>query len=300
MRLPNTYRCATLFQYLRPASGTLEPVYTCVCHFRFSLAHEGSTHERITNLNMPSVQAMKRLSEEYDDWHRNIFTLGERPDQGSPWYQLVLEYLGPVSGKRILEVACGRGGFANVLQSLGATVCAVDFSAVALRIAQEKAHNGNMHYSKIAFSQADAHHLPFANGVFDFVISCETIEHLTDPSAALQEMSRVCKPGGLLYLTTPNYLNLMGLYLVYDAILRKDRHSPSTQPLDHRWLFLTVRRIVTRSGWKILKSDGTVHQVPFPGRNPMRLYFLERDPRLRRFLSPTAFHYFMLAMKRDT
>lgn len=241
-----------------------------------------------------------RLAEAYDRWHQNIFRSGESPDQDSPWYRLVLEYLVPVQGKRILEVACGRGGFSTVLESRGAIVCGADFSAAALRISQQKTSQGNVHSSRIMFSRADAHHLPFATSAFDLVISCETIEHLTDPPAALEEMARVCKSGGLLYLTTPNYLNLMGLYLIYDEILRKDRQSPMTQPLDHRWLFLKVRRIVARSGWKILKSDGTVHQLPFPGRSPIRLNFLERDPLLRRLLSPTAFHYFMLATKRET
>src|SRR5208282_3178420 len=120
----------------------------------------------------------------------------------SPWYRLVLEYLVPVQGKRILEVACGRGGFVRVLESRGATVWGADFSAVALRIARQKAIDDIIHSSRIALSQADAHRLPFANSAFDLVISCETIEHLADPSVALREMSRVCKPGGLLYLTT--------------------------------------------------------------------------------------------------
>ena len=238
------------------------------------------------------------LSEAYDAWHQNIFQHGESPDESSPWYQLVLEYLGPVVGKTVLEIASGRGGFSALLASRGATVFGADFSAAAIRIARQKVRTDDGHSARISFSQADAHHLPFADTVFDFVISCETIEHLTYPIAALREMARVCKPGGLLYLTTPNYLNLMGLYLVYDALLKKDRHSPATQPIDHSWLFPTVRRIVKQSGWKIIRSDGTVHQVPFPGRNPVRIHFLERDALLRRLLSPTAFHYFLLAAKR--
>jgi len=243
-------------------------------------------------------QNVTTLSGAYDNWHRNVFASGQSADQGSPWYQLLLEYLVPVEGKRVVEVACGLGGFAAVLHSRGATVCAADFSAAALRIARQKASHNNGRSSRIALSQADAHHLPFASGAFDLVVSCETIEHLTDPFAALQEMARVCKPGGMLYLTTPNYLNLMGLYLLYDALLGKVRRSAATQPLDRRWLFPQVRRIVERSGWKILKSDGTVHQVPLPGRNPVRLFFLERHPMIRRLLSPTAFHYFIVASKR--
>jgi ubiquinone/menaquinone biosynthesis C-methylase UbiE len=218
-------------------------------------------------------------------------------DERSPWYELVLEYLAPMQGKRVLEIACGRGGFSNVLRSRGANVFGADFSAAALGIASQKAGRDDAGFLRSGLSQADAHHLPFADSAFDCVISCETIEHLTDPPAALGEMARVCKPGGMLYLTTPNYLNLMGLYLVYDAILKKERHYAITQPLDHRWLFARVRRIVERAGWEILKSDGTVHQAPVPGRNPVRLKFLEGNTALRRLLSPVAFHYFILARK---
>lgn len=250
------------------------------------------------DMNAGPRQNVGTLSLAYDQWHRNISACGKSADQGGPWYQLVLEYLLPVEGKRVLEVACGLGGFATVLESRGATVCAADFSLAALRIARQKASHDNGRSSRIELSQADAHHLPFASGAFDLVVSCETIEHLTAPVAALQEMARVCKPGGMLYLTTPNYLNLMGLYLLYDALLGKDRRSAATQPLDRRWLFPQVRRIVKRSGWKILNSDGTVHQVPVPGRNPVRLYFLERDRAIRRLLSPAAFHYFIVASKR--
>jgi ubiquinone/menaquinone biosynthesis C-methylase UbiE len=245
-----------------------------------------------------SKQGIWRLSREYDQWHQHIFNSGESPDQGSPWYRLVLQHLEPLHGKKILEIACGRGGFAAILSSRGATVIGADFSATALRIAQQKARHSGSQDSRITFLQADAQTLPFVNCTFDVVISCETIEHLTDPASALREMARVCRPGGTLYLTTPNYLNFMGLYLIYDAILQKDRQSPFAQPVDHRWLFLKVRRIIKSSGWKIVKSDGTVHQVPIPGADPVRLDWLEHDSQFRRLLSPVALHYFVLATKR--
>jgi ubiquinone/menaquinone biosynthesis C-methylase UbiE len=186
-----------------------------------------------------------------------------------------------------------------VLKSRGAAVVAADFSTSALRIAQEKARTARDGEGRITLTQADAHHLPFASKSFDLVVSCETIEHLIDPSAALDEMARVCKPGGLLYLTTPNYLNLMGLYLIYDFLLKKDRRSPETQPLDRRWIFLQVRRLVNNGSWNILLADGIVHQVPYPGRNPIRLSFLEHNALVRRSLRGVAFHYFLLARKED-
>jgi ubiquinone/menaquinone biosynthesis C-methylase UbiE len=245
------------------------------------------------------VQETVDLARTYDDWHQQIFdSAPAHPDQSSPWYQLVLEYLGSVSGKRVLEVSCGRGGFSILLASKGAVVHAVDFAGSALRIARQKANKVETRKGKVLLAQTDAHHLPFADGIFDVVISCETIEHLVDPQQAVREMARVCKQEGLLYLTTPNYLNLMGAYHVYDLVLKRNRQSPAVQPLDHYWLFPRVRSMVAKAGWKILRSDGTVHQVPFPGRNPMRIQFLERSTVIRRWLSPLAYHYFLLGKKR--
>ncbi len=50
---------------------------------------------------------------------------------------------------------------------------------------------------------ASALELPFGEGSFDVVISQEVLEHLPDPWAALAEVRRTLKPGGLLYLQVP-------------------------------------------------------------------------------------------------
>ncbi len=49
---------------------------------------------------------------------------------------------------------------------------------------------------------ADAHHLPFADGSFDAVVSFNTFEHLSDPERAAAEIFRVLKPGGRLVVHT--------------------------------------------------------------------------------------------------
>jgi hypothetical protein len=71
-----------------------------------------------------------------------------------------------------------------------------------------------------------------------------------------------------------------------------------TQPLDKRYLFPQVRDFVTKAGWKIIRTDGTVHQFPFiPRRNPVQFPSLESSRGLRRLLSPFAYHYFVIAQK---
>jgi ubiquinone/menaquinone biosynthesis C-methylase UbiE len=237
------------------------------------------------------------LATEYDKWHTNVFESDpEHADESSPWHQIILEFLPPVRDKRILEIACGRGGFSRLLGSRGASVCGADFSESAISIAKEKLLRDPALADQVNYVQADAQNLPFEAGSFDIVISCETIEHVPDPRAAVREMYRVCKPGGMLYLTTPNYLNFMGLYLIYAAV----RHPglKSSQPLDERFLFPQIRRFIIGAGWKIVRTDGTVYQFPFiPGRDPVQFPRLESNRMIRRLLSPFAYHYFVLARK---
>lgn len=47
--------------------------------------------------------------------------------------------------------------------------------------------------------------LPYADDSFDLLISMDVIEHLPDPKPWLRENIRVLRPGGHLFLTTPNY-----------------------------------------------------------------------------------------------
>ena len=181
------------------------------------------------------------LRSEDDMWHLRVHEAGPyHDDASSPWYSLVREYLGGVRGLSILEVACGRGGFVRELARAGALVTGCDFSFAALQVAAGKLRSaGNL---CAVLVQGDAQKLPFAEGSFDIVISCETIEHLPDAAAGLREMHRVTPPGGSLFLTTPNYANLMGLYEVYAKFRHPSRKDD--QPFDRRLWFWQIRKWV--------------------------------------------------------
>lgn len=76
---------------------------------------------------------------------------------------------------------------------------------------------------------ADVSALPFADATYDLVLSTQVLEHVQDPKKVVSEMARVLKPGGHLFLTTPqssplhnlpwNYFNFtnLGLRLLFDA-----------------------------------------------------------------------------------
>lgn len=235
------------------------------------------------------------LRTEYDTWHERLQHAQPDHDHSvSPWYQLVREYIGDVSGQSILEVACGGGGFVQKLSQAGAVATGCDFSYAALRAAH--ARLGLAKGNSSSFVQGDAQSLPFADSSFHAIISCETIEHLPRVLTAIKEMHRVTRPGGKLFLTTPNYFNFMGLYDFYARFRHPGRKDD--QPFDRRQWFPQIRHWIRQAGWTILRSDGTVHQFPFfPGRNPVRWQALESTRALRRFLSPFAYTYFIAAQK---
>jgi SAM-dependent methyltransferase len=47
--------------------------------------------------------------------------------------------------------------------------------------------------------------LPYPDGTFDLVVSMDVVEHVSEPLPWLRELVRVVRPGGSLFLTTPNY-----------------------------------------------------------------------------------------------
>lgn len=75
---------------------------------------------------------------------------------------------------------------------------------------------------------ADVSDLPFEDGSYDIVLSTQVLEHVKDPQKVVQEMARVLKPGGHLFLTTPqssplhnlpwNFFNFtnLGLRLLFE------------------------------------------------------------------------------------
>jgi len=102
-----------------------------------------------------------------------------------------------VSGKRVLDCACGAGyGSALLLRSGAASVTGVDVSDAALAHAR-------LHFAGPDYLKSDGRTLPLAEGAVDLAISLETLEHVSDAPRFLDELARVLVPGGRLVLSTP-------------------------------------------------------------------------------------------------
>jgi ubiquinone/menaquinone biosynthesis C-methylase UbiE len=103
----------------------------------------------------------------------------------------ILNLLGNLGGKSLLDVGCGPGVYAGEFAMRGANVLGIDISRKMLDKAR---NNAKMTNTDIALQKADAHFLPFIDESFDIAVLILTI--LNDK--IIQEAARVLKPKGLL------------------------------------------------------------------------------------------------------
>jgi ubiquinone/menaquinone biosynthesis C-methylase UbiE len=97
---------------------------------------------------------------------------------------------------RVLEVAVGTGK-SLTYYSRDCRVVALDLSKEMLNVARERAAKLSL---DATFLVADAEALPFSDQSFDTVVSSFSTCTFPDPVAALEEMKRVCRPGGKVLL----------------------------------------------------------------------------------------------------
>jgi 2-polyprenyl-3-methyl-5-hydroxy-6-metoxy-1,4-benzoquinol methylase len=234
------------------------------------------------------------VREAYDAWHAGLDT--ER-EANAPWHQLVQTHLSlerNLSGKDVLEIGCGRGAFACWLAGQSVhprRLVALDSSCIA--VAKGRALASEKRLKGINWGVGDIQDIPHSDASFDTVVSCETIEHVGDPGRAVAELARVLRPGGRLFLTTPNYFGNMGLYRLYLRFTGR-RFTEVGQPINRFTHWPRTLRWVWKAGMGVCKLDGVGHYLILPHRFPIRLYRLDRARGLTRW---TALHSLIVAKK---
>lgn len=123
------------------------------------------------------------------------------------------EQAGPL---RILDAGCGSGGMTRFLARRG-TVTGIDLAPEALALA------GRRGLTRLAC--ASVGQLPFRSASFDVVTSFDVLYHLNvdDDLAALSELHRVLRPGGVLLIRLPAYDWIRGAH--DDAVHTRHRYT---------------------------------------------------------------------------
>ena len=109
--------------------------------------------------------------------------------------------LKPYKGLSILDIGCGGGLVCEPMARLGADVTGIDADANAISIAQSHAAGGGLSIEYKALSSDD---LLKGKKRFDVVLALEIVEHVADVDGFVRHCVELCKPGGLIVLSTLN------------------------------------------------------------------------------------------------
>ena len=133
---------------------------------------------------------------------------------------------GDARNLRVLDVGCGTGQSRRIYARQAAFYAGIDLSHGALRLARHRF--GDAHWL-----QADGSRLPFRDGTFDVVALSSVLQHVPDMSGVLSAVSRVVRPGGLVFAFDPNVRHPAMLLFRHPGspLYRADGVTPDERPL---------------------------------------------------------------------
>jgi SAM-dependent methyltransferase len=137
---------------------------------------------------------------------------------------------------RLLEVGCGDGHFLRAAREAGFEVCGIELDAGR---ASQLAHTMNVHIECSAIE-----HTQWPGNSCDVVYHCDLLSHFPEPLLALQQMTRLLRPDGVLFFEVGIVGGLADKW--YDAV--SDRSIPR-----HRWFFSepALHRLLAQAGLRV-------------------------------------------------
>lgn len=149
---------------------------------------------------------------------------------------------------RLLEVGCAAGFFLDEARARGYEVAGIEPSPTASAVAREQLR---LPVRTGLLGEVDIEH-----EAWDVIVLLQTIEHLPDPAAALSELRRVLRPGGLLLLTTPDEASWLRRVM--------GRRWIGYKPPEHLWHFnaRTLSGLLLRQGFTDVEVRRDVHRYP--------------------------------------
>lgn len=159
----------------------------------------------------------------------------------------------------VLDLGCGNGQNSIKAARIVKKVDGVDIDDVLLGIAKNSAEN--LKISNVKFEKADLEKkLNYKNNAFDKIIFLDVLEHLSNRDQILQEVKRVLKPGGLLFLAVPNSQTSWKRF-------QESLGVCSYSDPDHRIEFSReqIRALLKKHGFKIVKLGYGYFDTPLRG-----------------------------------
>lgn len=240
------------------------PPFACACGADWP--EKGGIRHLVEEAKIPKIDRTFRSIYDHLGWGHDGFVSLSFPlllDQSEDTARgRILAALDLHPGQELLEVGAGSGGMLPWIHGRRpARHVAVDLSPGMLRRFRRRPEA-----AAAELYVCDAHALPFADDSFDRVMQIGAINAMGDPSRAIAEMTRVCRPGGRVLLADEALSGEVGplrrlifrALTVYDA----DPHPP----LERLPPEATDIRLRPLNDWFYLLSFG-VRKAP-PGRSP--------------------------------
>jgi 2-polyprenyl-3-methyl-5-hydroxy-6-metoxy-1,4-benzoquinol methylase len=148
------------------------------------------------------------VTDQRNPWHEHAEAFvawtagryGDLPEATSPIIAALLDLLGDVAGRDLLDAACGEGLLARVLARRGARVTGIDLSPHLIELARQRDSAG-----AIAYRVADlTRPLPELVGGFDLIGSHLALNDVADHRAFAATLAALLRPGGRMVLAFNN------------------------------------------------------------------------------------------------
>ena len=158
----------------------------------------------------------------------------------------------------LLDVGCGIGTFLRLAKEEGFEISGTEISEYSSRYVTEKL--------SIDVLRGDIEELDFPPESFDVLTMWHTLEHLSNPKSALDEIHRILKRDGLLVIATPNLNNFITRVLYFLAKGKKLKLFSDRAKELHLYHFSihTLTSMLKETGFNVIKIDMDLAQLEFP------------------------------------
>lgn len=181
--------------------------------------------------------------------------------------------IGNFNGKSLLNIGCGTGGFNVEAAKKGAKIYAVEPEKDALFISRLKADKVGINKKNIVNGVAEK--LPFRDNQFDIVYCFSVVEHVSNLNRSLEEMIRVCKNSGKIYIETRDYRGFYeGHYKIFWLPLfpkKIARYYLKIRKRNPNYLFNGIRYVTLSEIERLLKKIDKNIKVINYSTGPSRL-----------------------------